>query len=95
MHDETEEEERQEEVTTARRGRRALYGEALTPAQRAARYRKRKQQRMGAAMENLADASDAHLLELLYHHLAGESTTTPSAIVAQVLMELLRRYPDD
>ena len=82
--DETEE-ERQEEVVTARRGRPTLYGEALTPAQRAARYRKRKQQRLVAAIDNLAEASDARLLELLYYHLVGEGGHgVPQRVVGSV-----------
>jgi hypothetical protein len=94
--EELEENDERQESTTPRRGRPTLYGEALTPAQRAARYRKRKQQRMGAAIENLAEASDTRLLELLYHHLVRDGETdSPDGIVPQVLSELLKRYPDD
>ena len=94
MHDEHDVAGKEMQVSKRGRGRPTLNGETLTPAQRSARYRMRKKHRMRATMENLAEASDAHLLELLDHQLGENMSAEQRRVAGRILAELIRRYPD-
>lgn len=72
-------------------GRPSIHGEAMTPAEKQARYREGRMIRLRDTARDPSSASDSQLVDLMRYNL-GVTSSAAKAKVRSAALELAKRY---